>query len=31
MKITKKRLAHIVFESDDWASRTFDIILLILI
>jgi voltage-gated potassium channel len=31
MKITKKRLAHIVFESDDWASRTFDIVLLILI
>src|SRR5690606_7370508 len=31
MKITKKRLAHIVFESDDWASKTFDIILLFLI
>jgi len=31
MKITKKRLAHIVFESDDWASKTFDIVLLILI
>lgn len=31
MKITKKRLAHIVFESDDWASKTFDIVLLFLI
>lgn len=31
MKFTKKRLAHIVFESDDWASKTFDIVLLILI
>lgn len=31
MTFTKKRLAHIVFESDDWASRTFDIVLLILI
>lgn len=31
MRITKKRLAHIVFESDDWASKTFDIILLFLI
>ncbi|PZX57927.1 ion transporter [Algoriphagus chordae] len=28
MIITKKRLAHIVFESDDWASKTFDIVLL---
>jgi voltage-gated potassium channel len=31
MKFTKKRIAHIVFESDDWASKTFDIVLLILI
>lgn len=31
MKITRKRLAHIVFESDDWASKTFDIVLLFLI
>lgn len=31
MKITKKRLAHIVFESDDWASKTFDIVLLFMI
>ncbi len=31
MQITKKRLAHIVFESDDWASKTFDIVLLLLI
>ncbi|MEB2778913.1 ion transporter [Algoriphagus sp. C2-6-M1] len=31
MKITKNRLAHIVFESDDWASKTFDIVLLFLI
>lgn len=31
MKFTKKRLAHIVFESDDWASKTFDVILLLLI
>jgi voltage-gated potassium channel len=31
MKITKKRLAHIVFESDDRASRTFDIVLLFMI
>ncbi len=31
MKITKKRLAHIIFESDDWASKAFDIALLILI
>lgn len=31
MKINKKRLAHIVFESDDWASKTFDIVLLFLI
>jgi voltage-gated potassium channel len=31
MIITKKRLAHIVFESDDRASRTFDIVLLFMI
>lgn len=31
MKLTKKRLAHIVFESDDWASKTFDIVLLFMI
>ncbi|SFU08130.1 voltage-gated potassium channel [Algoriphagus locisalis] len=31
MQITKKRLAHIVFESDDWASKTFDIVLLFMI
>ncbi|UZD21573.1 ion transporter [Algoriphagus halophytocola] len=31
MRITKARLAHIVFESDDWASKTFDIVLLFLI
>ena len=29
--ISKKRLAHIVFESDDFASKAFDLILLILI
>lgn len=29
--INKKRLAHIVFESDDWASKTFDIVLLFMI
>lgn len=28
---TKARLAHIVFESDDWASKTFDVVLLVLI
>lgn len=28
---TKARLAHIVFESDDWASKTFDLVLLVLI
>lgn len=31
MNLTKKRLAHIVFESDDWASKTFDIVLLFMI
>lgn len=31
MPISKKRLAHIVFESDDSASKAFDVILLILI
>jgi len=31
MKINKKRIAHIVFESDDWASKTFDLVLLLLI
>ncbi|HSJ68218.1 MAG TPA: ion transporter, partial [Anditalea sp.] len=31
MPITKARLAHIVFESDDKASRMFDVVLLILI
>ncbi|TXE14544.1 ion transporter [Algoriphagus aquimarinus] len=31
MAISKKRLAHIVFESDDWASKTFDIVLLFMI
>ncbi len=31
MKLTKKRLAHIVFESNDVPSRTFDVVLLILI
>ena len=31
MKINRKRLAHIVFESDDWASKTFDIVLLFMI
>ncbi len=31
MKITKKRLAHIVFESDDPSSKGFDIVILILI
>ncbi|WP_297336869.1 ion transporter [Algoriphagus sp.] len=31
MKLSKKRLAHIVFESDDRASRTFDLVLLVLI
>ncbi|REG83606.1 ion transporter [Algoriphagus antarcticus] len=31
MILSKKRLAHIVFESDDWASKTFDIILLFMI
>ncbi|MGM0943670.1 MAG: ion transporter [Bacteroidota bacterium] len=31
MNLSKKRLAHIVFESDDRASRTFDVVLLILI
>ncbi|ERM81315.1 hypothetical protein P872_10550 [Rhodonellum psychrophilum GCM71 = DSM 17998] len=28
---SKARLAHIVFESDDWASKTFDVVLLVLI
>src|SRR5690606_15732352 len=31
MPLTKSRLAHIVFESDDYSSKTFDIILLLLI
>ena len=31
MKLTKRKLAHIVFESNDRASRTFDLILLWLI
>ncbi|WP_143962892.1 ion transporter [Litoribacter populi] len=31
MKLTKARLAHIVFESDDAASKAFDVVLLILI
>ena len=31
MPITKARLAHIVFESDDKASRAFDVVLLVLI
>jgi len=31
MILTKKRLAHIVFESDDLASKTFDIVLLFMI
>lgn len=31
MKITKKRLAHIVFESDDRASKMFDVVLLFMI
>ena len=31
MPIKKARLAHIVFESDDYSSKAFDIILLILI
>ncbi|PZX58324.1 voltage-gated potassium channel [Algoriphagus ratkowskyi] len=31
MIFTKKRLAHIVFESDDWASKTFDIVVLFMI
>jgi len=31
MPFTKARLAHIVFESDDKASKTFDVVLLILI
>jgi voltage-gated potassium channel len=31
MFLSKKRLAHIVFESDDFASKTFDVVLLILI
>jgi voltage-gated potassium channel len=31
MNLTKKRLAHIVFESNDSASRTFDLVLLWLI
>jgi voltage-gated potassium channel len=31
MKPTKARLAHIVFESDDSASRAFDVVLLVLI
>lgn len=31
MPLSKKRLAHIVFEHDDWASKAFDIVILILI
>ncbi|RAI94942.1 ion transporter [Algoriphagus yeomjeoni] len=31
MKITKKRLAHIVFESNDKASKLFDVVLLFMI
>ncbi|MBN7809864.1 ion transporter [Algoriphagus sp. H41] len=31
MFLSKKRLAHIVFESDDRASKTFDLVLLLLI
>ncbi|QDH78881.1 ion transporter [Echinicola soli] len=31
MKLTRKRLAHIVFESDDVASKRFDVILLVAI
>lgn len=31
MVLTKRKLAHIVFESNDKASRTFDVILLVLI
>jgi voltage-gated potassium channel len=31
MKLTRARLAHIVFESDDSASRAFDVVLLVLI
>lgn len=31
MKLTKRKLAHIVFESNDRPSRTFDVVLLILI
>ncbi|WP_200975541.1 ion transporter [Echinicola sp. 20G] len=31
MKLTRKRLAHIVFESDDAASKRFDVVLLIAI
>lgn len=31
MNLNKKRLAHIVFDSDDWASKIFDIVLLGLI
>ncbi|GGF22627.1 ion transporter [Echinicola rosea] len=31
MKLTRKRLAHIVFESDDAASKRFDVVLLVAI
>lgn len=31
MDLTRKRLAHIVFESDDTASKRFDIVLLVAI
>ncbi|MCS5490714.1 ion transporter [Algoriphagus limi] len=31
MKLTKKRIAEIVFDHNDWASRTFDVVLLVLI
>ncbi|SDD81577.1 voltage-gated potassium channel [Algoriphagus faecimaris] len=31
MNLSKKRLAHIVFESNDFASKTFDLIILVMI
>jgi len=31
MDLSKKRIAHIVFESNDRASRTFDVVVLIMI
>ena len=31
MDLSKKRIAHIVFESNDRASRTFDVVVLVMI